>query len=141
MSRPVDIRLSISESKGPILPRVYRYVDPDGRPVESETVGTATKCPGCGRAPIQGEHITKLFGVWWHGKCGAKHLRESAANDAWLALGAQLERNPSRFNHSEIKAIVRNLLKIAGTMAHIGDEPEDADDEMDVGLRQLLEGS
>lgn len=141
MSRPIDIRVSLSESRGPIPPRVYSYVDPDGRPVENTTVGLATKCPGCERAPIQGEQITKLFGVWWHGRCGAKHLRESAADEAWLALGAQLERNPKRFTHAETKAIVRNLLKIAQSMALLGDEPEDADDEIDVGIRQILDGS
>lgn len=140
MSRPTDIRISLSESKGPVAPRAYRYVDPDGIPVESVTVGTATACPGCGKAPINGEIITKVFGTWWHGRCGAKHLREIGANQAWIALGMQLERNPSRFNHSEIKAITRNILKIAQAMSHLGDEPEDPDDDLDVGLRQLLEG-
>lgn len=141
MSRPTDISISVSESKGPHLPRLVRQTDPDGVEYEYETIGTATKCPGCGTVPMKGSLITKVFGTWWHAKCGARHLREVGADQAWIALGMQLERNPNRFTHAEIKAIVRNLLKISQAMCLIGDEPEPADDEIDVGLRRLLDGA
>lgn len=141
MSRPTDIRISVSESKGPHLGRVVRDTDEDGVEFEYETIGTATKCPACGKVPKKGALITKIFGTWWHGKCGAKHLREVGADQAWIALGMQLERNPNRFTHAEIKAIVRNLLKISQAMSLLGDEPEDPDDEIDVGLRRLLDGA
>lgn len=141
MSRPTDIRISVSESKGPHLPRIVRQQEPDGVEFEYETTGTATQCPGCGKVPLNGALITKVFGTWWHAKCGAKHLREIGADQAWIALGMQLERNPNRFTHAEIKAIVRNLLKISQAMSLLGDEPEEADDEIDVGLRRLLDGA
>jgi hypothetical protein len=130
VSRPTDIRVSVSESKGPHLGRVVHATDENG-----------TKCPACGKVPMKGALITKIFDTWWHGKCGAKYLREVGADQAWIALGMQLERNPNRFTHAEIKAIVRNLLKISQAMALIGDEPEEADDEIDVGLRRLLDGA
>lgn len=141
MSRPSDIRISVSESRGPHLGRVVRDTDENGVEFEYETVGLATKCPDCGKVPMKGSLITKIFGTWWHAKCGAKHLREIGADQAWIALGMQLERNPNRFTHAEIKAIVRNLLKISQAMCLIGDEPEPADDEIDVGLRRLLDGA
>ncbi|HEY9370035.1 hypothetical protein [Streptomyces sp.] len=141
MSRPTDIRISVSESRGPHLGRVVRDTDENGVEFEYETVGLATKCPACGKVPMKGSLITKIFDTWWHGKCGAKYLREVGADQAWIALGMQLERNPNRFTHAEIKAIVRNLLKISQAMALIGDDPEEADDEIDVGLRRLLDGA
>ncbi|MDH2424769.1 hypothetical protein [Sphaerisporangium sp. TRM90804] len=141
MSRPTEIRISISESKGPHMGSVVRDVDENGVEFEYQTIGTATACPGCGKVPLNGSLITKIFGTWWHDRCGAKHLRQMGADQAWLALGMQLERNPNRFTHAETKAIVRNLLKIAHAKSLLGDEPDPADDEIDVGLRQILGGS
>jgi hypothetical protein len=122
------VHLDLSTSTGPRLDVVgeggQRYV------------GTATACPGCHKVPMVGQLITKIFDTWWHADCGAKHLRNVGANQAWLALGAQLQRAPSRFSTSETRVIVQNLLRIAGTFVEIGEE-----DSLDVGLRKILDGS
>lgn len=104
------IRISISESKGPVEggPRPLS----DGTMIE--TVGWGSTCPGCDKIPTAGQQITKIFYAWWHSTCGAAYLRSTAADEAWLALGHQLERAPSKFNTSEVKAITRNLLRLAG---------------------------
>jgi hypothetical protein len=118
MSEP--IRISLSESQGPI----------PGGPVTStggtvfETTRWGSTCPGCGKVPAAGQKITKISGVWWHGTCGAAYLRTAGADEAWIALAHQLERSPSRFNNAETKAIVRNLLRIAGTATTVPDSPD-----------------
>ncbi|MEV8637763.1 hypothetical protein AB0395_39565 [Streptosporangium sp. NPDC051023] len=126
-----DVTLSVTESKGPILPRVNRYTDPTGETVEYKSEGRATPCPGCGQPPVEGETITKIFYQWWHGDCGAKHLREAGANYAWIALGLQLERAPSKFTNAETKAIVRNLLRMCGSYAIAGEDDETEADYVD----------
>ncbi|MGW3846904.1 hypothetical protein [Streptomyces fagopyri] len=118
MSEP--IRISLSESRGPI----------PGGPVTStdgtvfQTTGWASTCPGCEKIPAAGQQITKISGVWWHGTCGAAYLRSTGANEAWLALGHQLERSPSRFNNAETKAIVHNLLRLAGVATTVPESPD-----------------
>ncbi|MGW2044675.1 hypothetical protein ACWCPF_05760 [Streptomyces sp. NPDC001858] len=114
------IRISLSESSGPI----------PGGPIASadgtvfQTTAWASTCPGCGKVPEAGQKITKIFYAWWHGNCGAAYLRSTAADEAWLALAHQLERAPSRFNNAETKAIVRNLLRIAGAARTIPESPD-----------------
>ena len=114
------IRISLAESKGPI----------PGGPVVStdgtvfQTVGRGTTCPGCGKIPAAGQKITRIFYSWWHATCGAAYLRSTGADEAWLALGHQAERAPSKFNNAEIKAIVRNLLRIAGAATAVPDAPD-----------------
>ncbi|WP_326646667.1 hypothetical protein OG884_18705 [Streptosporangium sp. NBC_01755] len=139
-----DVTLSVSESKGPIPARLNRYTDPTGETVEYKSEGRATACPGCGQPPVEGEIITKIFFRWWHGDCGAKHLRESGANHAWVALGLQLERAPSKFTNAETKAIVRNLLRMCGSYALAGEDDEEEPEyvggsEITPGLR-VIEG-
>ncbi|MDV9168727.1 hypothetical protein R6V09_01035 [Streptomyces sp. W16] len=118
MSEP--IRISLSESKGPI----------PGGPVTStsgtvfQTTSWASTCPGCGKVPTKGQKITKIFYVWWHATCGAAYLRSTAADEAWLALAHQLERAPSKFCTAEIKAITRNLLRISGAATTVPDTPD-----------------
>ncbi|KAB1149246.1 hypothetical protein F7R91_05665 [Streptomyces luteolifulvus] len=104
------VRLAISESQGAI-PGGWRE-DTVGKAVQMADWGTV--CPGCDKVPAAGQRITKIFHAWWHASCGAAYLKSTAADEAWLALGHQLERRPSGFNNSETKAIVRNLLRIAG---------------------------
>lgn len=112
-----SIRIDVSESKGahPATTHVYE----DGQAIEFAAWGT--KCPGCRKVPTEGDEITRIFFTWWHAKCGAKYLRETAADEAWLALANQLERAPSRFSNSETKTIVRNLLRIAGRFVTVAD--------------------
>lgn len=104
------IRIALSESKG-AFPGGPQPLS-DGSVVHTEAWGST--CPGCSKVPAAGEQITKIFHAWWHANCGAVYLRSTAADEAWLALGHQLERSPSKFNNAEIKAIARNLLRIAG---------------------------
>ncbi|MGI5436191.1 hypothetical protein ACQEV4_01415 [Streptomyces shenzhenensis] len=115
MSEP--IRISISESKGPVEggPRPLA----DGTIVD--TIGWGTTCPGCDKIPTAGQKITRIFYAWWHATCGAAYLRSTAADEAWLALGHQLERAPSKFSTTETKAIVRNLLRLAGAAGVVQD--------------------
>ncbi|MGX9887360.1 hypothetical protein [Streptomyces sp. NPDC002276] len=119
MSEP--IRIAISESQGPI----------PGGPVVStggnvfETTTWGSTCPGCSKVPAAGQKITKIFHTWWHATCGAAYLRSTAADEAWLALAHQLERSPSRFTNAETKAITKNLLRIAGATAAVGDPSPD----------------
>lgn len=114
------IRISLSKSQGPI----------PGRPVTStnglvfETTTWGSTCPGCDKVPAAGQEITKVSGVWWHANCGAAYLRTADPDQAWLALGQQLGRAPSRFNNAETKAIVHNLLRIAGVAATVPDSPD-----------------
>lgn len=104
------VRLALAESKGAI-PGGWRE-DTAGHAVQMADWGTV--CPGCDKVPAAGQRITKIFHAWWHASCGAAYLRTTAADEAWLALGHQLERSPSRFCNAETKAITRNLLRIAG---------------------------
>ncbi|GAA3853955.1 hypothetical protein GCM10023084_05230 [Streptomyces lacrimifluminis] len=114
------IRISLSESKGPI----------PGGPVVStggnvfETTAWGSTCPGCGAVPAAGQKITKISGTWWHATCGTAYLRTTSPDQAWLALAQQLERAPSRFNNTETKAIVRNLLRLVGTATTVPETPD-----------------
>lgn len=120
MNETTPIRLDLAESKGPYERRLVEY---DGRELVADAWGTT--CPGCGKIPVVGESISKIFANWWHASCGAKHLRTVAADEAWLVLAHQLERAPSRFSNPETKAIVRNLLRIAGRFVEVTEvEPE-----------------
>ncbi|MDX2948178.1 hypothetical protein PV383_37285 [Streptomyces caniscabiei] len=110
MNAKQPIRISISESKGPVE-RLARTLS-DGTVVE--TIDWGTTCPGCDKIPTAGQKITRIFYAWWHATCGAAYLRSTAADEAWLALGHQLERAPSKFSTAETKGIVRNLLRLAG---------------------------
>lgn len=113
------IRLSLSKSRGPI---------PGGPVVFGDNVYDTTAwgstCPGCGKVPAAGQDITKISGVWWHATCGAAYLRTADPDQAWLALAQQAERAPSKFNNTEIKAILRNLLRLVGTAATVPDTPD-----------------
>lgn len=125
MSERTQITISLSESKGPIPPRMEHVSDETGS-TSYRTSGFATKCPECEQTPIAGETITKILGAWFHADCGAKALNRMHADRAWLALGQQLERAPSRFTNAETKAIVRNLLRVAGAYMTVpADESED----------------
>ncbi|WP_328845471.1 hypothetical protein [Streptomyces sp. NBC_00258] len=104
------VRLALAESKGAI-PGGWRE-DTGGRAVQTADWGTV--CPGCDKIPAAGQQITRIFYAWWHASCGAAYLRSTAADEAWVALGHQLERRPSAFTNPETKAITRNLLRIAG---------------------------
>jgi hypothetical protein len=114
------IRIALSESKGAIPSGIHTY--DDGTQVEVR--GHGTTCPGCGEVPKAGDSITKIFYSWWHDLCGAKHLRDMATDAAWIALGQQLERAPSKFTNPETKAIVRNLLRIAEARVVLPEDPE-----------------
>ena len=120
MTENQPIRISLSESRGPIPSRPVASTD--GTVIQ--TTGWASTCPGCGKIPTAGQQITKISGVWWHGTCGAAYLRSTSPDEAWLALGTQLERAPSRFNNAETKAIVRNLLRIAGSVTTVPESPD-----------------
>ncbi|WPO69914.1 hypothetical protein [Streptomyces sp. KN37] len=111
------VRLALSESKGAI-PGGWRE-DTSGRAALTQAWGTV--CPGCDKVPAAGQQITRIFYAWWHANCGAAYLRSTAADEAWVALGHQLERRPSAFTNSETKAIARNLLRIAGRSFAIPD--------------------
>jgi hypothetical protein len=113
------IRVALSESKGPIPSGIH--VMDDGRALEVQ--GRGTPCPGCGEIPKAGDHITKIFFSWWHDLCGAAHLRDMGADAAWVALGQQLERSPSKFTNPETKAIVRNLLRLIGASVYLPEPP------------------
>lgn len=111
MNNKQQIRLALSESKGAIPGGPHPLAD--GSTIDTVTWGST--CPGCDKIPTAGQQITKIFHAWWHASCGAAYLRSSVADEAWLALGHQLERSPSKFNNAETKAIARNLLRIAGS--------------------------
>lgn len=114
------ITLQISTSEGPRPD----WFDDDGNLIH----GRVTVCPGCRQIPYGGSDITKLFGEWWHASCGAEHLNEVGANRAWIALGLQLERAPSRFTVAETRTIVHNLLRITGARLSLPYyTPEEAD--------------
>ncbi|MGW4422540.1 hypothetical protein [Streptosporangium sp. NPDC004631] len=135
MSESLNLNLSISDGPRP------DWFDDDGNLIH----GRVTVCPGCRRIPYGGSSITKLFGEWWHEECGVKYLNESAANRAWIALGLQLERAPSRFTVAETRTIVHNLLRITGarlTLPYYSVCEEDRDDETQVwsGLRAIRGG-
>ncbi len=122
-----SIRVSLTESKGPVPPRVEHLSDHTGE-AYYVVEGTSTKCPGCDKVPVKGEKITKIFKSWWHGDCGAKHLEEIGVNQAWIALALQAEHSPSRFTSNEIRAILRNLLRINGVSRVVGAEEYDEPD-------------
>jgi hypothetical protein len=114
------IRIALSESKGAIPGGPQALTD--GSTID--TVAWGSNCPGCDKVPTAGQQITKIFHAWWHATCGAAYLRSTAADEAWLAIAHQLERAPSRFNNAETKAIVRNLLRIAGAATTVPDSPD-----------------
>lgn len=124
MNELTHITIAVSESKGPIPPRLERISDETGE-ATYRTEGLATQCPECDKAPIAGETITKILGTWFHVECGAKVLNRVDADRAWMALGQQLERAPSRFTNAETKAITRNLLRIAGAYVTLAARVDD----------------
>lgn len=111
------IRISVSTSKGPFPAETHPSVD--GPPIQLSEWGTV--CPGCCKVPEAGQDITKIFYSWWHATCGAAYLRSTAADLAWIALGHQLERSPSKFTNPETKAITHNLLRITGQFVTVSD--------------------
>lgn len=113
------IRIALSDSKGPVPGWVH--VNDVGEHITVSGLGT--ECPGCGEVPEAGQAITKIFSSWWHDLCGAAHLRDMGVDAAWVALGHQLERSPSRFSNPETKAIVRNLLRIIGASVEVPEPP------------------
>ncbi|MEU4224304.1 hypothetical protein AB0F17_08425 [Nonomuraea sp. NPDC026600] len=125
-----DIRVSLSESRGPIPPRIEHQEDHTGA-VTYTVAGRSTTCPECGKTPQAGDAITKIFTWWFHADCGVKHLESIGVNQAWVALALQLERSPSKFTAVETRAIVGNLLRMNGTSATYGPpnlpDPEDGD--------------
>lgn len=103
-----EFRLTLTESKGPHEGREQDT----GAPTES-----GQPCPGCDEIPLPGDTVTKLTGAWWHAHCAAARLREGGVDEAWTVLGLSLAARPSKFSTTETRAIVRNLLRIAGSQA------------------------
>jgi hypothetical protein len=71
-------------------------------------------CPGCKMRPEQGQEIVRFGAQWWHLGCAGHRMRSGGAAAAWLALGADLAARPSRYTVTETRAIVRQLVHIAG---------------------------
>ncbi|MET8985856.1 hypothetical protein ABZW49_10445 [Nonomuraea wenchangensis] len=135
MSEQVTLQTATSDGPRP------DFYDDDGSLIR----GSVSACPGCRQVPLRGMEITKLFGEWWHVECGTKHLSEVGANRAWIALGLQLERSPSRFTVADTRTIVRNLLRITGarlTLPLLDVEEIDPNDpdEMDPGETLVWSG-
>lgn len=100
------IPLRVSEATGP-----REYQDSEtGAPVEF-----STPCTVCRGDIVAAQSITYFRG-WAHTKCVTDALLASAAGNAWLVLGAQLARRPSYFTATETKAIVEQLLRLAGDL-------------------------
>lgn len=74
-----------------------------------------TPCTVCARSIAAGQDITYFRG-WAHAKCVTEALLNTDAANAWIVLGAQLARRPSAFNATEIRAIVGQLLALAGDL-------------------------
>jgi hypothetical protein len=135
MSKKITLQTSVSEGPHP------DFLDDDGDLIR----GKVTVCPGCRQTPHGGMDITKLFGEWWHAECGVDHLNEVGANRAWIALGLQLERAPSRFTVAETRTIVHNLLRISGARLSlpfysVEEEDPDEGDDMDPGEAKVWSG-
>lgn len=84
----------------------------------------STPCPACDEEIDTGALITRLGGRWYHARCVTDWLAERGAPDAWLVLGSQLARTPSRFTAKETSAIVGQLLRLAGGLPAAPWEPE-----------------
>ncbi|MFE2994225.1 hypothetical protein ACFXG4_04740 [Nocardia sp. NPDC059246] len=107
---PVD-QLSAVASRGRRMPEVLK--DPESEQV-FVTDPTSTPCPKCGRVTGEGEPITKMFGTWWHLSCAEEYLKTTGVDEAWRVLGTQLAAHPRGFNVTQTRAIVQNLLRMAG---------------------------
>lgn len=73
-----------------------------------------TPCVVCDSLIGKGERITYFGRGWSHEKCVTDALATAKADQAWLVLGSQLARRPSHFTAAETKAVVGQLLRIAG---------------------------
>lgn len=107
---PIDMLASI-QSTGRRMPRVLKNPETDGVII---TDPPSRPCPGCGHVTVDGDSITKVFYVWWHTKCAQQYLESEGQNEAWRVLGAQLAAHPRAFNTATTRAIVENLLRMAG---------------------------
>jgi len=74
-----------------------------------------TPCTVCRGDIAAGAQITYFRG-WAHARCVTDALLASEAGNAWLVLGAQLARRPSHFNATETRAVVEQLLRLAGDL-------------------------
>ncbi|MFG2618051.1 hypothetical protein ACGFXC_10525 [Streptomyces sp. NPDC048507] len=70
-------------------------------------------CEACCRFTAEGEAITYVRGSWYHTRCARPAIESGDPRDAWLTLGSQLEKYPSRFRAADIRAIVGNLMVLA----------------------------
>lgn len=100
------IPLRVTESEGPRTDREHLT----GAPYE-----WSSPCTVCRGDIAAGAQITYFRG-WAHSRCVTDALLASEAGNAWLVLGAQLARRPSHFNATEIRAIVEQLLRLAGDL-------------------------
>lgn len=100
------VPLRVRESDGP-------HVGPE--PDTGAIVEYSTPCTVCRGDIAAGAQITYFRG-WAHARCVTDALLASEAGNAWLVLGAQLARRPSHFNATEVRAIVDQLLRLAGDL-------------------------
>lgn len=75
----------------------------------------ASTCPHCRKAIDAGSGIRKVFQSWMHDACARDAVAKLGVSDTWLMLAEQLANRPSSFKTSEIRAIVRALIDIAGS--------------------------
>lgn len=76
-----------------------------------------TPCEFCEQQIADGADISFFRGDWVHAACATKALMESEAQNAWLALGADMARHPRAYSAAEMKVILNQLMRIASTMA------------------------
>lgn len=98
MTTRVQISLPLVISEGP-----RRTEDSTGVVWER-----STPCPGCDGHIGAGEAIVKL-GHWYHVDC----LKAEQTEDAWLRIAYDIQQRPSHYDTTTIRAVIKNLSRLA----------------------------
>ena len=104
-------KLALAESTGRRQPLTVTGLDVGTTEVWNPP---SRPCPGCDEVTRPGDVITKMYQTWWHQACAESYLTTVGQDEAWRVLGRQLAARPSAFTATTTRAVVENLLRMAG---------------------------
>jgi hypothetical protein len=72
------------------------------------------ECTQCDVLTEGGQEFVHWRHQWIHVGCFMRMLTEVSPRRAWMVLAEQMMRAPSRYSAAEIRAVLLNLIRIAG---------------------------
>lgn len=108
-------------------------IDSDGH----ECKRVCPLCTGVVNAPADGDWLkdspqprdtvvlSATFGTV-HATCFVKAVEEQSAAGAWVVLGREMAKSPSRYSASQVRAVLTQLTRIAQTPSHLRSPGETA---------------